>query len=151
MIKRWLSIALVILFGSASCMTFHGIEPIDPKAGNPSVPHQVESLQPTLRWKPSPNRGATYDVVIYEERVVSVAPLNRQRQAGRVIYLRQNLTTSEHKVEEVLEPNSRYYWSVRERNNGAVSNWSKYDYSAYYCLGAADYRNSLFTFETPDQ
>lgn len=142
-------ITLVILLGSASCMTFHGIEPINPKAGNPSVPHQVDSLQPILRWKPSPNPGATYDVVIYEELVVSVAPLNRQSQAGRVIYLRQNLTTSEHKVEEVLDPNSRYYWSVRERNNGAVSNWSKYDYSAYYCLSADYYRNSLFTFKTP--
>ncbi len=59
-------VVIVVSLILIACTSFHGIKPIYPAVGNPNYPTQVDSLQPTFRWEPSPEPDATYDFIIYE-------------------------------------------------------------------------------------
>jgi hypothetical protein len=132
----------IALLGLTACTTFQGLTPISPEAGNPGLPATVDSLQPTLRWKPPSKPETQYDVIIYEDL---------QRRPGKVAYYRERLMTPEHRVEEPLKPATTYQWSVRERRDGSTSAWSRYDYEVYLVTGGVWARNQLFRFKTPDQ
>ena len=91
---------------------FPSTKPIMPK---------VESLQPKLVWETFPTdqqrqkdkadelskvSDTTYELKIW--KVERDFPIN-------LVYHRQNLNESSHKVEISLEPSTRYYWCVRAR------------------------------------
>lgn len=142
-----LMIISLILVG---CTTFHGIEPIYPKVGNPISPKGVNSLQPTFRWKPSPEPDVTYDIIIYECIKLKSFWRGIERSVGREVYYRQGLKEAEHKINEPLKPDSEYYWSIRTRQGEKVSKWATYDYvDRLSCLDCLRYWNLLFIFETP--
>jgi hypothetical protein len=77
----------------------------------------VDSLQPTFEWESFPrdidiiggsNRisNVTYDLKIWN--VEDDFPVE-------LIYRRQGLSQSSHKIEEPLMPSSKYFWTVRAR------------------------------------
>jgi len=110
---------------------------------------EVDSLRPTLRWEPVPGsqapskycstslydekkpfkpfiaddperlRDVSYDLQIW--RVKGLVP-------DELVYEREGIPDTTHKIEERLLPATRYYWSVRARftvdGNTRVSEWS---------------------------
>jgi hypothetical protein len=48
-------------------------------------------------------------------------------------------------------PDKKYYWSVRLRRDGVVSNWSRYSYFAFYVVGWSSGYGQWFSFSTPDK
>jgi hypothetical protein len=126
---------------------------VQPKAEDPFSPVAVESLQPLLKWTPAPKKDVTYDLAICECTVASV--LKPPQRIGTEVYSRQDISGTEHQVEEPLKPNTVYCWSVRVRDGDIVYDWAHYNYSKIYInpfIVVNDYtRNFLFTFRTPQQ
>ncbi len=110
--------------------TAAGLAPLDPPtrgqlSGDPVIGSSfewvaVDSLRPTLRWQAFPRpsdvarspsdmarvRNVRYDLVIaLEENLVP----------ARVVYRRDGLSQPEHALQAVLQPGTRYFWTVRAR------------------------------------
>ncbi len=142
--KRLMFIVIIGLLGLTACTTFHGVTVISPEVGHPYRPREVDNLQPTLQWK-SPSQGdETYDVVIFEVNTNTGSPY-----MGKMIYHREGIKETYHKVEEPLEPDKGYYWSVRVRQGDKISEWSHYDYHLYILIAYVRGKNLLFYFKTP--
>ena len=74
---------------------------------------EVDSLQPSFHWQPFPRpkdsfAGKVQDVT-YEFRIWRMT----FGESGKIRYARSGLTSPYHKLEEPLEPSSKYFWSVR--------------------------------------
>jgi hypothetical protein len=76
---------------------------------------EVDSLQPTFQWQPFPrpkdHLAGKVQNVTYELRIWTMTP----GESGKLRYARNGLKSPFHKVEEPLEPSSKYFWSVRAR------------------------------------
>ena len=103
-----------------------GLQPIYPPATFGFVSRgadfvEVDSLQPTLRWRPVDN--AEPGQVTYELRIWS----GPGTKVGRLVYARDQVVEAQHTVEEPLEPDSKYLWSVRAHffvaGRPAVTEW----------------------------
>jgi hypothetical protein len=99
----------------------------------------VDSLRPTLEWEAFPRasdladapdlagriRDVRYDLVIAREQ--NLAP------AG-IVYRRNGLVATTHTVQDGLQPDTRYFWSVRARfeldGRERVTEWGTVDYRA---------------------
>ena len=153
--NRWIyAIVLIILAWLPACVTPHGtseIRPLSPRVGNPNFPTKADSLQPTLQWQPPPTPGTSYDLVIYEGVKTTTFWKGTKRSLGRQVYYREGITSSEHRVEEALKPDMEYYWSVRVRRDGVVSEWSKYDYMLFLGTGYVHGTALPFMFKTPSK
>lgn len=123
---RRLAIVLVVLAAAACGRPRAGLEPIYPPTefgfmsrGAEFVP--VDSLRPTLRWKPLASDPAAR--VTYEIRIWSASGAD----IGRLVYRRDRLAESTHGLEESLAAGSRYVWSVRAHffvgGRPAVTEW----------------------------
>jgi hypothetical protein len=111
---------------------------------------EVDSLQPTFYWQQFPRpkddlAGKVQDVT-YEFSIWRMTP----GESGKLRYARSGLKSPYHKVEEPLEPSSKFFWSVRARflidGHGRVTEWG---------LAGIPLRNeavpnqSCFRFQTP--
>ena len=120
----WLLI--LVLIGCTSCVMWpssdrtYGLDPVSPQLPRLLFGERtVESLKPTLKWKPSVQEpGATYDLIVYEIIGGDIP--------WKEVYYREGLTMPEHQVEESLHPGKSYYWSVRVHHSGQVSDWSRF-------------------------
>lgn len=80
---------------------------------------EVDSLQPTLRWQPFPRQedsdadkegtlnrieDLTYEVRLWKTMTSS---------SGELVYARDGLKLPYHRLEEPLEPSTKYLWSAR--------------------------------------
>jgi hypothetical protein len=147
--KRNLWILMLCLVVLAGCATYKGIKPIYPEVGHPNMPKVVDSLQPTFRWEPVPERGATYDFIVYECIKDDDFWKGPRRAVGREIYYREGLNQTEHKIEESLKPNREYFWSVRLRHGQFAQSWSLYNYELFLGTAYMHAKNLPFLFETP--
>ena len=104
--------------------TFPVLEPVSPSVQLNAF-RQVDSLQPELRWKPAKTPGVAYDVVIWDS---GLDPLKAQPEArfnwGTVVYQREGLTQTAHRIDTPLKPGTLYFWSVRTREGGTLGDWS---------------------------
>jgi hypothetical protein len=114
------TICLYSLASGCSFQPSRGLTPLEP-----AVEHQarsiwtaytpVDTLQPVLAWEPfvadrEPLVAADpVSAVRYEVRIW----LTQGGYEGRLVYSRNDLVTTRHRVEEPLAPASRYLWSVR--------------------------------------
>lgn len=77
--------------------------------------HQVDSLQPTLRWQAFPRASDPVDLpykinkVTYDLQIWSVMGNTR----GELVYAKNGLAAPLHKLEKALKSDSNYYWTVR--------------------------------------
>jgi hypothetical protein len=148
-LKR-LSVFVLGLLGLTACTTFHSVEPIYPKVEGPRNLPFVESLQPTLKWKPSPE-AESYDLIVYKPEQTKAFGENKERNRLMKIYYRERLTDTAHKLEEPLKPDAEYYWSVRIRSGEKVSDWSRYDHRLFLVLAWSFTTDALFGFKTPSK
>lgn len=117
---------------------------------------QVNSLQPTLRWQVFPRAGdleadeggdlKRVEDVSYELRIWKTV----NGYSGRRVYAREGLITPYHQLEQVLEPSSRYLWTVRARfvldGLPQVTEWGL---AGYTLRGSVVPNPSCFRFMTP--
>ena len=139
---------LLAVAALAACTRFSGIAPVYPDVGNPNFPPVVDSLQPTLSWKPDP-KATGYDLIIYQGIKTVSFVHGTKRSVGPEVYYREDLHATSHKVEIVLKPNQEYYWSVRARNGKLVARWSVYDYTLFLGTAYVAFHNQPFLFVTP--
>jgi hypothetical protein len=98
----------------------------------------------------------TYDVAVWE------SGLEPGRWAsgpsgtywGTLVYERDGLSGTVHRVESPLKPNTIYFWSVRTRQGNDVESWSTYDgwWAAIGLVGGGmrgEVHGSPFMFQTP--
>ena len=133
--NRWLWVVISGgCLGLTACVpwtTFqvHGLTPVHPEVSGWRVA-TVESVTPTFRWEaPAAEPDVRYDLIIYESLGHSWSML---MMLGKEVYYREGLTKPEHQVEEPLRPSTAYYWSVRVRRGGQLSDWSRYDYTNWF-------------------
>ncbi|NOX77017.1 MAG: fibronectin type III domain-containing protein [Gammaproteobacteria bacterium] len=140
MISSYLRIVIVIfvVVVLGGCTTYHQLKPLHPTVSN----IKVNTLTPEIRWEPIQEEGITYDVIIYE-----ILKQRRKEVAGETVYYRENISGSSHVVEEPLEWNKTYLWSVRARTGTEVREWSRYDFSAYFVFAYVQVRNKLFKLQ----
>lgn len=151
-------VAIGVLLGLTACVghaTYPLITPLYPRAHQFFEPFEIDSLQPTFRWKlssKSSDPDTSYDLIIYD---VIKTEASQQRLIGKVVYYRQGLKEAEHKIEEPLKPNTEYAWSVRIRQDEKVSDWANYNYWVVLITpigGAhAKAKNYPFLFVTPEK
>ena len=127
---------------------FSGVTPVHPDKtlGNFG---EVHSLTPRFEWKPSSNKDVTYDLLIYEAASYSRSGIDIQYMLGRVAVYKEGLKTSTWQLDTPLKPNQQYFWSVRLRQDGVVSNWSKYSYFGFYVFAWSSGYGKWFNFSTP--
>lgn len=141
-------ITLMIVFVSTGCQSgvtrYRGIQPVSPCAN--ILPSNVHSLQPTLRWKCVSDQHATYDLIVYpfvatnrsvpcdkDGRAAANAAAWRVHRTDGVdpeskrIYYRQGLEKNDHTLEQTLEPDVQYAWSIRPRFGNKVGHWATFD------------------------
>ena len=70
-------------------------------------PTVVESLAPQFKWQPGSESETRYDLVIFDT--------TSSGKPGRSVYYREGLEIAEHKIEQPLQPDAIYYWTVRSR------------------------------------
>jgi hypothetical protein len=135
-----------------------GLEPIAPSITNRtclSCAPPVFSLQPELSWKPAKGEALKYDLAIWDSgrKPEEGAPALNGTYWGTVVYQREGITGTVHRVESPLNPNTIYFWSVRTRHDNEVGPWSTYDaWSGSYSLVGYRrdvVRGSPFMFQTP--
>lgn len=125
----WRGLLCIALLSGIGCSTSQsavfGLRPEYPAA---TVDHaKVDSLRPTLRWEAFPrpaDLGAdsdgwlgrvgdvTYDLRIWRsERDAS----EERRFPGDLVYSRNGLPASAHRIESGLTPDTKYVWTIRAR------------------------------------
>ncbi len=125
--KRGLAVLAAGLLGLTSCAwwtNIHGeVTPTSPKAANcfSNGPTRVESVRPAFRWEPVAEPDAQYDFIIFEAHKFTLWPW---WIIGREVYYREGIPEPEHRLDDPLQPQTYYFWSVRVRREGHVSEWA---------------------------
>ena len=117
---------------------------------------EVDTLTPTFSWKPLTIRAdrttgmkpARIENITYEIRIWRVI----RNDGGKLVYLGQNLTTTEHRLEQPLDPDTRYYWSVRAHfeidGRKRTTEWTL---AGYLLRNEAVPNDSCLRFKTPER
>jgi hypothetical protein len=107
---------------------------------------RVESLTPTLEWKPVEGADVKYDLAIH-------LAFKQRRQLftrGPEVYYREGLSGTRHAVETPLKAQTYHCWSVRPRVNGVPGKWATYDMELTDAFAGDSWmRNGWWSFATP--
>jgi len=129
---------------------YGGLTPTYPPVETNNFP-VVSDVQPTFTWEPSTTQGVLYDFVLY--RAVSYSPLGigGKYLPGKVVEYSQGLTDPTYQPSKPLEPDQKYFWSIRLRRDGIVSNWSRFSYFNFMIFAYTSGHSSWFGFATPEK
>ena len=111
----------------------------------------VTSLRPEFRWNASADSAVTYDLALYEAASYGQDAFSKQYTEGRLVTYVKGLTQPAWQPEQALEPDRRYYWSVRLRRGEDVSSWSTYSYFSFFIIGFSSGHGQWFRFITPPE
>jgi hypothetical protein len=118
---------------------------------------EIDSLKPTLKWeafsKGKDKEGrlnriseASYDLKVWH--VEDKIPVE-------LIYFRQGLVSSSHKLEQSLEPGNKYCWTIRARFkvNGQprATSWARSGLCDLWGLAIPVIHDQYFRFKTPPE
>ena len=155
-VKAWLGLCIAVVL--AACVpvwsrTFPGVEAVSPGVQLSGF-SQVDNLQPELRWKPTKTLGVVYDLVIWDSGLdLEKAEPGARFNWGTIVYQREGLAETVHRVEMPLKPKTLYFWSVRTRDGSTLGDWSTFDgwVAVSGLLGTVrrDIRGAPFGFKTP--
>ncbi|MGD9307975.1 MAG: hypothetical protein PVG51_02485 [Desulfosarcina sp.] len=117
---------------------------------------EMDTLTPTFRWQPLTIRtnqatrreSAKVDNITYEIRIWRTI----SRDGGKLVYRREKLMTAEHRVEQPLDPGTRYYWNVRAHFEiDGVDRTTEWALAGYLLRSEAVPNDSCLRFKTPEQ
>ena len=126
---------------------YKGVTPITPKVSQSGFP-TVGSLTPEFRWKPCPKQGVSYDFILYEAATYTLDQFAPIYMKGRIAAYAEGLTESRWQPETPLQPDTRYFWSVRMRDGDTVSHWSTQSHSTFLLVYASWGSGQWFQFKT---
>lgn len=127
-----------------------GVTPISPEVRKaPGFWPEADSLTPTFSWTPSTEADVTYDLVIYRALRTNFQ-LGPRYIRGRLITYVEDIPEPSWQPETPLEPDARYYWSVRLRRGSAVSGWTTQGYLFFAVVVSASGSGNWFQFKTPE-
>jgi len=126
----------------------YGVKPLDPVHRRGEYT-EVASLTPTLRWSGSTRPDVHYDLIVRRAVSCDSMVLLTEGLPGDIVYYREDLATNSHTLEEPLEPDSNYLWSVRFREGDVVSQWSSGGHFAFFIIGFSGSSGEWFRFCTP--
>lgn len=109
----------------------------------------VNDLRPMFRWNASADPEVTYDFALFEAASYSEDGILHQITKGRLAGYKAGLTEPAWQPEQPLEPDRKYYWSVRLRHGEDVSTWSSYSYFNFFLIGFSSGYGQWFRFATP--
>jgi hypothetical protein len=137
-------------WGIECTKSYRGVTPIRPELAKGGFAN-VDSLTPSFEWKPSSRDDVSYDLVIYEAFAYTrdVMQTRSQYMPGRVAVYEEGLKAAVWRPDTPLKPDRKYFWSVRLRRDGTVTNWSDYSYFSFYLVAWSSGYGQLFGFSTP--
>jgi hypothetical protein len=162
---RWLALLSIYLWAamSAGCgkPAMVGLHPDNPPVSRKGLSLltefvKVDTLTPTFRWQPLTIRtnqatrreSAKIDNLTYEIRIWRTI----SRDGGKLVYRREKLITTEHRVEKPLDPGTRYYWSVRAHFEiDGVDRTTEWALAGYLLRSEAVPNDSCLRFKTPEK
>lgn len=169
-VKRIICLLPIFVLSASGCVgvafiDHQGLEAIEPAQSDaalriwagPDTPVNVDSLQPTFRWQKSPSSGATYDFIVYQAVKRDPAPcwmcFHQSVEPGKVVYSREGLASSEHKIETPLQAGTDYLWTFRAHEGDKISEWSSYSLEKHVANVGGNYwykrSNMFYRFHTP--
>jgi hypothetical protein len=122
---------VVGLFSLTACVSHTTYPLIKPSSPKVSFMNTTEvDMQPVFRWTPSMAVAADvrYDLIVYEAVYDSPSALGGVPvfTHGPVVYYREGLSETEHRMEQPIKLN--VIWSVRtRRGTDILSDWAGYD------------------------
>jgi len=127
-----LVILFLIICSGCSSRSYVGVHPTDPipgtlfgaGLGEAKIP-RVDSISPTLRWKPVGVEGFSYDVAVWKRPFSRSIPGTRM-EVNQIIYLKEGIDDVYHVLEIELEFDTVYMWSIRTRKGDDIGEWSSY-------------------------
>lgn len=128
---------------------FKGVTPLTPEVKQSGFP-ATDSLQPEFRWQPSSKPGVSYDLIIYDAAAYSLGSATiPMYMKGREVAYVEGLQTSHWRPSEPLAPDTRYFWSVRLREDQTVSGWSTQGHFTFLIVAMSAGHGQWFQFMTP--
>jgi len=126
-----------------------GVVPVTPRASAAQFT-LLGTDSPTFEWVPSTNSKASYDLIIYEASSYAIIGYSQEEIPGKVFLYEENIPSTKFSLPKKLNRKSKYYWSLRLRDNDTVSDWSRFHYYYFYVIGSSFGTNQMFTFATPE-
>jgi hypothetical protein len=134
---------------------FQGVVPMSPNGDVEQFP-TINSLTPTFSWKPVKGENISYDLIIFDAATyrfpVDIGTSAEQTMKGHMVLYKEDIQNSHYKLEKPLKPKTRYFWSVRlrDQNNDIVSGWSTHSHRTFipFVYMSSGY-GAWFTFSTP--
>ena len=152
------SVLCVQLSGCISMKAYKGFEPVNPQTckwgvygilaeKNMTV---VDSLTPTLTWKPTKDKESTsFDLAVWTRPGPKGSAAWKFSFDYPKYYFKENISGFSHTLEKPLEPDTFYLWSIRPRNGETYGQWSSFSGSNTTVLGSQRFSNYPFSFKTP--
>jgi hypothetical protein len=112
---------------------------------------KVDSLQPVLKWEGlNAKPGMTWELCIWgpKGRATTGSMVHFQTTWGTPVYNRTGITGNSHRVEEPLDEDTMYFWSIRSVTEGKVSAWASVSVTAF-TPGMISSSHRIFYFKTP--
>lgn len=144
-------VLIIVVTACSSTRSYVGIEPISPipekNYMGPLSFVSIDTLTPTLEWKPAETEGVSYDLAIWKKPEGPVYLWSIQY--NKLDYYVENLRQTKHTVNEPLTPDTDYLWSVRPRVDGIAGAWSTYKETSITSFAVKHLADMPFSFHTP--
>ena len=129
---------------------YKGVTPLSPKVVTKQF-SQTESLMPRFSWKPAGSSGVSYDLIVYEAATYSYVGTDDGIMLGRMVVYEENIQTPNYQLKTPLKKKTKYFWSVRLRDEEEewVSRWSTYSHFGFYVFYMTSGYGQWFAFSTP--
>jgi hypothetical protein len=130
----------------------HGVMPIHPKLTrgiHGSTFGRIDTVAPILKWQPAA-MGVSYDVAIWEAAAYRLpSKLVSDYTPGHVALYEENVAAPELTFAKPLKPKTKYFWSVRCRDENVISSWSRAGHFSFLLVAWSSGYGEWFAFETP--
>lgn len=127
---------------------YAGVTPTGPTSGTSGFP-TVATTTPEFRWMACGLSGAHYDVVVYRAATYNIGSVRDFYTKGHLAAYAQDIATPYWRPETPLDPDTRYFWSVRMRDGDTVSAWSTQGESTFLLVYSSWSYGDWFEFRTP--
>ena len=127
----------------SGCTTFNSIKAVEPPVGFKGA--KVSSLKPLLSWEKLEGYEGDYDLIVMIRE-----NFRFQMPFMKVIYARNNISSTEHKIEEPLNHETAYYWSVRPSDKKTDDDWARYNFYFIALIVNIWRMDAFFSFTTPE-
>ena len=131
----------------SGCTTFNSIRAVEPPVGfvGFNKESKVNSLKPLLSWENPEEYEGSYDLIVMIKE-----NFRFQMPFMKVIYAKNDISSTEHRIEIPLNYETNYYWSVRPSNKKTDDDWARYNFYFIALIVNVWMTNSFFSFTTPE-